>query len=129
MVKVRVLAFLLCERATKNPDETVTLHGLFDRIIIPSTSAVPRLFFVYYKVVVEEPSTVSLRIVDPSGHEIAGNWRDSLPPVGPIQTIWALTTTLFRQPGHYNLELRQQNDDSEALSLAAQRLLVDHQSG
>ena len=48
-----MLAFLLCENATKGRDGKVTLHGLFDRIIIPRSTRDDKLFFVYYKIVVD----------------------------------------------------------------------------
>jgi hypothetical protein len=43
-----------------------------------------------------------------------------------MQAIWALTSTLFKQPGRYVLELIQETDDSEALSLATMLFVVDH---
>ena len=125
MVKCKVLAFLLCERATREPDGKASLHGLFDRIIIPRTPANPKLFFVYYKVVVTEPCKVSLKVTDSSGRDITGNWRESLTQIGPIQSVWALTSSLFTQPGQYFLELRQGADGSEMLSLASMLLVVE----
>jgi hypothetical protein len=44
MEPCKVLAFLLCERATTDPDGKVTSHGLFDRIIIPRTALNPKVF-------------------------------------------------------------------------------------
>jgi hypothetical protein len=128
MEKCELLAFLLCEKATLGPDRKVTLYDLFDRIIVPRTPAKPKLFFVYYKVVVKEPCTVSLRVIDSLGREVPGNWRDSLTQIGPMQAIWALTSSLFKQPGPYVLELKQETDDSEALSLATMLFLVDYRS-
>jgi hypothetical protein len=107
MARCKVLAFLLCESASRGADGKVTLHGLFDRMIIPATATHPKVFFVYYKVVVNEPCTVSLQVIDPAGHEIPGNWRDPLPQIGPVQAIWALWSSLFKQPGSYRLQLRQ----------------------
>jgi hypothetical protein len=129
MEKCKLLAFLLCERATRGPDGKVTLHGLFDRIILPRTQAPPLLFFIYYKTVVNEPCTVTLRIIDldRSRSEIPGNWRDSFSQVGPIQSIWALTSSLFKEPGHYAFELRQEAEDSGALSLASMLFVVERQ--
>ncbi len=59
--------------------------------------------------------------------EIPGNWRDSIGQIGPIQSIWALTTTLFKQPGRYALELKQESDDADVVSLATTLLVVDQQ--
>jgi len=128
MERCKVLAFLLCEKATAGPDGKVTLHGLFDRIIVPRTPAKPKLFFVFYKVVVKEPCTVSLRVIDSLGREVPGNWRDSLTQIGPMQATWALTSSLFKQPGPYVLELKQETDDSEALSLATMLFVVEQES-
>jgi hypothetical protein len=125
MAKARVLAFLLCDSATRDRDGKVTLHGLFDRIIAPRTLREVKLFFVYYRVVVEEACAVALRVTDPGGDEVVGNWRDSLTALGPMQTVWALSSTLFKQPGPYALELMQENGDSEPLSLAQMRLTVE----
>lgn len=127
MERCKVLAFLLCERATAAPDGKVTLHGLFDRIIVPQIPAKPKLFFVFYKVVVKEPCTVSLRVIDSLGSEVPGNWRDSLAQIGPMQATWALTSSLFKQPGPYVLELRQETDEAEPISLATTLFVVDQE--
>ena len=127
MARCKVLAFLLCEKASADSNGKVTLHGLFDRIIVPRTPAKPKLFFVFYKVVVEEPCTVSLRVTDSAGLDFLGNWRDSLSQIGPMQAIWALTTSLFKQPGPYVLELRQEAEDAEPVALATMRFVVKQQ--
>jgi hypothetical protein len=125
MAKCKLLAFLMCERATREPDGKVTLHGVFDRITIPRGPATPKLFFVYYKVVVGQPCTMALRVIDPLRGEIGGSWRDSIVQLGPVHSIWSLSSTLFTTPGHYALELRQETDDSDVLSLASTLLVVD----
>lgn len=127
MKKCKPLAFLLCEKASRASDGKVTLHGLFDRMIIPRKAATPKMFFIYYKVVVQEPCTVSLKAVDPAGREIPLPWRDSLSEIGPVQGIWALTTTLFPQPGNYALGLMQLNEGSEPVSLASTIMIVDQE--
>ena len=129
MAKCKVLAFLLCDNATRGREGKVTLHGLFDRIIAPRAPTDVRLFFVYYRVVVEEPCAIALRVIDPQGHEVPGNWHDSLTGRGPMQTVWALSSTLFKQPGPYALELTQENDGLEPLSLAQMRLTVEESEG
>jgi|SRR5271157_1313362 len=127
MAKCKVLAFLLCDRPTMDSDGKVTLHGLFDRIILPPppASPQPKRFFVYYKVDVGEPCTVSLRVIDPTGQELDGPWRDSLVDVGLVQTSWMLTSTYFEQPGHYELELREESEGSEPFLLTRMRFVVD----
>lgn len=127
MAKCKVLAFLLCENATRARDGKVTLHGLFDRIIIPQTPRDDKLFFVYYKIVAEGACTVSLRVLHSSGQEIPGNWRDSFSHLGPVQSIWALVSSLFKQPGNYVLELRQEMEGLEPLSLASMLFVVDQE--
>ncbi|MGB7590710.1 MAG: hypothetical protein WCD04_06940 [Terriglobia bacterium] len=129
MAKCKLLAFLLCDSATQDSDGKVTLHGLFDRVILPHGSAPPKDFFVFYRVDVKEPCTVTLRVVDPVGNEIAGNWRDSLSQIGPMQTVRALDTSRFMQPGRYVLELSQESDDLTALSLARMQLIVEKEGG
>ncbi len=127
MAKCKLLAFLLCEEATRDQHGKVTVHGIFDRIIIPRAAANPKVFFVFYKIVVEQPSTVTLRIIDlnRSNSEIPGKWRDTISQVGPVQSIWALHTGLFKQPGPYVLELRLETDNLAALSLASMLFVVD----
>jgi len=127
MAKCKVLAFLLCENATKSRDDKVTLHGLFDRIVVPHDSRHDKLFFVYYKIVVDGACTVSLRITHSSGQEIQGNWRDSFSHVGPVQSIWALVSSLFEQPGNYLLELRQELQAAQPLLLASMLFVVDRE--
>jgi len=115
MAKCKVLAFLLCDNATRDRDGKVTLHGLFDRIIIPRTPRDEKLFFIYYKIVADGACTISLRVLHSTGQEVSGNWRDSFSHNGPVQSIWALVSSLFKQPGNYVLELRQEMEGSEPL--------------
>ena len=129
MRKCELLAFLLCDSATQDSDGKVSLHGLFDRIILPQGSAPPKDFFVYYKVDVKEPCTVILRVVDPAGNEIAGSWRDPPSQIGLMQAVWALDSSRFMQPGRYLLELRQDSGDLMALPLAHMLLIVEEEGG
>jgi hypothetical protein len=127
MANCKVLAFLLCENATKDRDGKVILYNLFDRIVIPRTPRSDKSFFVYYKIVVKEPCIISLRAIHFSGREISGNWRDKHSQIGPIQSLWTLAASLFRQPGNYALELRQEIEGSESLALMRSLLIVDEE--
>ena len=131
MEKCKLLAFLLCESATLNrSDGKVTLHGVFDRLIIPKVRTLDKEkdFFVYYKlVVVEQPCTIVLKVTDPAGGEVKGNWRDTIDQTGPVHSIWALISELFVTPGTYVLELRQETDGSDGLSLAGTAVVVDRE--
>ena len=129
MAKCKLLAFLLCDSATQDSDGKVTLHGLFDRVIVPQGPAPPKDFFVYYRVDVKEPCTITLRVIDPAGNEIPGNWRDSLSQIGPMQAVWALDTSRFMQPGRYVFELSQESDDLTVLSLAHMLLTIEKEGG
>jgi hypothetical protein len=131
---VRLLAFLMCESATINGNESVTLHRLFDGLQIPiSRAGLPgpphTVFFVFYKIVTEAPCTISLRIAKPSGEHVAGEWADSvtLPSAAPVtwQSIWAVSTVLFQEAGLYTLELLW-SDDRPAIQIAQTQLLVEH---
>jgi hypothetical protein len=126
MAKARLLAFLLCDNATRDRDGKISLHGVFDRIIAPRAHRDVKIFYVYYRVVVEQPCAVALKVIDPAGHEVhEGNRRDSLPELGPMQTVWSLSSAFFSQPGNYVLELRQETENSEPLTLAQMRLAVE----
>jgi hypothetical protein len=127
MAKCKLLAFLLCERASVSPesDRKVTLHHLFDRIIIPPNLKERDLVFAYYKVVAEAPCILSLRVIGPQQREVQGNWRDSIGQAGPIQGVWALDTGRFKEPGVYNLVLEEENDSPQSDVLASTRLAVD----
>jgi len=127
MERCKLLAFLLCEKATSGPGGKVTLQGLFDRIIIPRIPASPRLFFVFYRIVVKAPCSISLRVVNAAGREIPGNWRDVLAETGPMQAVWALSSNLFQQPGPYVLELRQEAEGVETIPLSSTVLFVDEE--
>jgi len=84
------------------------------------------IFYVYYRVVVDEPCAIALRVIDPGGHEVCeANRRDSLPELGPMQTVWSLSSAFFSQPGDYVLELAQEADNSELRTLAKMRLAVE----
>ncbi len=126
MTRCKVLAFLLCDRASKGPDGKVDLHGIFDRIVVPAP-AQPRLFHVFYKVAIDRPCTISLKVVDPPSGEIPGNWRDPIERSGLIQSVWALTTTLFKHPGSYGFELSYESDDTEPRLLVTTLLVVDQE--
>lgn len=130
MAKCKVLAFLLCESASRGADGKVTLHGLFDRIVTPLAPRATKTFFVYYKIVVKEPCTIGLRIYylnSQLDNEIQGDWRDSFSQLGPVQGIWALTTNLFNQPGNYALKLEQVMENSEPVGLADTLMVVDQE--
>jgi hypothetical protein len=97
----------------------VTLHDLFDGIILPVRGGVfppsrpnSQTFFIFYKVAADQQCRISLKVLDPSGREVPGNWRDSITPQGPSiwQAIWALNSSLFNMPGDYHLDLMQEND-------------------
>jgi hypothetical protein len=130
MAKCKLLAFLLCEKASvaPAPDNRVTLRHLFDRIIVAPTPEEPEEFYAYFKIVVDEPCTMALRVIDPGQREIPGNWRDSIAQIGPIQGVWLLDINLFREPGVYVFELREESDGSDSYSLASTRLVVDRGS-
>ena len=127
MAKCKLLAFLLCERASAapEPDNKVTLHNLFDRMILPRNPEKTELIFAYYKIVAEAPCTVALRVIDPQQRELPGNWRHPIKQTGPIQGVWALHTGLFREPGRYRLELREESEGLEPHTLASTRLVVE----
>jgi hypothetical protein len=127
MARCKLLAFLLCERASAapEPDNKVTLHHLFDRMILPRNSEKTDLIFAYYKIVVDAPCTVALTVIDPQQREIRGNWRHSIGQTGPLQGVWALDTGLFKEPGTYDLELKEEGDGSGSHTLASTRLVVD----
>jgi len=128
MANCRLLAFLLCESASvaPEPDNRVTLHHLLDRIILPRTPEKTDVTFVwaYYKVAVDAPCTVALRVVNPQGREVPGSRRHSIDRIGPVQGVWALDTDLFKEPGPYVLELNEETDSPESHPLARTRLDV-----
>jgi hypothetical protein len=87
---VRLLAFLACAKATVDAEGRVTLQQLFDGLVLSPSGSTPRprfpgphrhrdqMFLVFYKIVVDMPCTVMLRVAKPSGEEISGDWRDSI---------------------------------------------------
>lgn len=138
---VKLLAFLLCERATFSKGEKVSLHELFDGLRInrpasgpppppgtPRTGPSERVFYVFYKIVTSTPCTMSLRVVNPSGVEIPGNWVDPIEMWSAsefvFQSIWALTTGLFPEPGRYLLELLC-SDGAAPMPVAQTQLYVE----
>ena len=134
MPKCKVLALLLCESWLKDEDGKVTLHGVFDRIIKPRSAKTHKPFFVYYKIVVEIPCKVSLRVNYPQRpaefgwHNMfkAFHSHDSFSEPGPVQSLWPLTTVIFQQPGKYAIELIQE-DGPQLLSLASTVVVVDQE--
>lgn len=127
MATTRCLAFLLCDRWSRAQDDKVNLHGIFDRIVKPPArdSGPRRIFYVFYKVMVGEPCKLELRLFDPRSGPLPGPWSDEIRDVGLMQTVWALTTNQFEQPGTYTLELREVLPDSTQVSLATTELVVD----
>lgn len=140
MGNCKVLAFLLCDKATIDRAGRVTLHELFDGIVIPRGDVarpfprfgVPRnnsqMFHAFYKINADQQCRISLGILDPSGREVPGNWRDSITPQSPSvwQAIWELPAALFHDPGWYKLDLVQENDYplQTSFCLASTSLLV-----
>jgi len=136
MANCKLLAFVLCNKANVDQHGRVTLHDLFDGIVIPQPSRTRRFpragpgnlesFCVFYKIVADQQCRIALKVIDPSGVEIPGNWRDSITPQGPSvwQAIWGVSASLFQLPGQYKLELVQETDYSTPLSLASMPLLV-----
>jgi hypothetical protein len=94
-------------------------------MVLPRNRARTELIFAYYKVVVDAPCTVALRVIDPQQREIRGNWRYSIGQSGPVQGVWALHTGLFKEAGLYRLELREESEGSEPHTLASTRLVVE----
>src|SRR6266568_7238953 len=80
----RLLAFLICERATVGQSGKVTLHELFDGMSI----AKPRMpsykvrgdrpnFYVYYKVVAYRPLTIAVPPFGAGGSQRRSTYRAS----------------------------------------------------
>ena len=115
MAACEVLAFLFCDRASKSSDGKASLRGLFDTIVVSPARRpmVPRLrvlreptdFFVFYKAAVHRPCTLSLRVFDPNGGEIASEWSDPIEQPGLVQSVWVMATAFFLQEGRYRFEL------------------------
>jgi len=139
MADCKVLAFLLCDKTTVDPQGRVTLHALFDGIVISPPSTTRRRspftshknaegFYVFYKIVADQPCRIALKVLNPTGVEIPGNWRDSINPQGPSvwQAIWGLSASLFQVPGQYQLDLIQEIDYPmpRSFSLASTPLVV-----
>jgi hypothetical protein len=132
MEQTRCLALLLCDGATRAANGKVNLYGVFDRIQIKVDSSRPDLvvgsetpahlnnptavFFVFYKVIATESSTLQLVVEDPTGRPVTGQWLDEIPQPGLIQTLWCLNLKDFASPGTYTLRLiRGQQTLSETL--------------
>jgi len=137
MANCKLLAFLLCNKANVDQHGRMTLHDLFDGIVIPQPSRTRHfpsfgsgknleVFYVFYKIVADQQCRIALKVLDPSGVEIPGNWRDSITPQGPSvwQAIWGLSASLFQVPGRYELDLVQETDYSAPLPLASTPLVV-----
>jgi Family of unknown function (DUF6941) len=114
----RCLAFLLCDGASRAANGKINLHGIFDRIYVSESSRGPvgaerpahlsnktPLFFVFYKVIVKQPCTLQLKVEDPRGGSLNGNWRDEISVPGTIQTVWCLHLKDFAMDGSYTLRL------------------------
>ena len=126
MVTSQCLAFLLCDKASKSPEGKANLEGVFDRIVTPQLPTPrPQFFFSYYQAALDQPCAVVLKLFGPDGDEIRGAWRDEIREAGLVQSVWTLTTTLFKHPGTYRLELRQIRRDATESVLISRELVVD----
>ncbi len=121
MAANKALAFLFCDKAAKGSGEKVNLYGIFDRIATRQVPAVHALFFVFYKVTVDQPCRIELRVSDPRNSKISGPWSDEIKQPGLVQSVWCLKAMDFEQPGTYRFELWR---DSREL-LATTDLVVD----
>jgi len=129
MAMCKLQVFLLCESAcvSREPDNRVSLHHLFDRIILPRTPERTDITIVwaYYKIVADAPCTVALRVTDPRQREVPGNRRHSIEQGGRVRGVWALDTGLFTEPGQYLLELQEVTHVSQPNCLASIPLVVE----
>jgi Family of unknown function (DUF6941) len=118
MEENRCLAFLLCDGASRAANGKISLHGIFDRIRVSHGPGGPmgadrparlgnktRLFFVFYKVVLEQPCTLQLLVQDPRGGSVTGELRDEITAPGITQTVWCLHLKDFSADGRYTLRL------------------------
>jgi Family of unknown function (DUF6941) len=116
MTKVKLLAFLICDHVTRDSDGKVTIHDIFDRIVLPRIP-VPyqrdRNFSVYYKVEALKPCVVSLCVRGPQRNAIPhGSWAHPIQQAGLMQSYWSLAHSLFGAPGTYMLQFSQRDDIS-----------------
>jgi hypothetical protein len=132
---VNLLAFLVCAKASVDESGRLTLHELFDGLAIQRSGSFRpqfpkwRVFFVFYKVIADTPCTVMLRVAKPSGEEIPGDWSHSITAAvgepSTWQSLWALSTDPFQEPGLYQLELLYSHGgQSTRYVLASTHLLV-----
>jgi hypothetical protein len=126
MERIRCLALLLCDGASRAANGKINLHGIFDQIQIKVDPARPDwvvakekpahlndptpLFYVFYKVVVTEPCALQLAVEDPRGTSVRGEWRDEVSGPGLIQTVWCLNLKQFAVAGTYRFRLISDNE-------------------
>jgi uncharacterized protein DUF6941 len=117
MAGCTVLAFLFCDRPSIDAAGKTRLDGIFDVILMPRIPAEePTVVYVYYKAAVGRPCTLSMKVCDPANGEITGSWSDRIERPGLFQSVWSVSTALFKQPGAYRFELWR--DSSECLVTA-----------
>jgi hypothetical protein len=137
MERIRCLALLLCDGASRAANGKINLHGIFDQIQVkvdparkdwvvakekPAHLNNPTpLFYVFYKVAVTEPCTLQLAVEDPAGGLVRGEWQDEIPEPGLIQTVWCLNLKDFAAAGTYTFRLVSENQTLSETALEVSR--------
>ena len=139
MADCKLLAFLLCDKATLDQYGGVSLHSPSKPIVIylPRTRQLPipgknaESLYVFYRIVADQYCRIALRVLDPLGVEITGICRDFIEPqqedASVYQAVWGLGATLFETPGRYVLCLVQETDSAAPITLASTPLFVSRQ--
>jgi hypothetical protein len=133
MADCKLIAFLLCDKASVDVEGAVTLHAPAQGFVIHR----PRMrnlgsakhadtAFIFYRIITDQQCRIALKVRDPFEVEITGICRDFINPQEDSvhQGVWILGANLFEIQGRYVLELVQEVEGSPPRSLAATSLFV-----
>jgi hypothetical protein len=133
MADCKLIAFLLCDKASVDVDGAVTLHAPPQGVVIhrprmrnlASTKQADSAF-IFYRIITDQECRIALKVRDPLEVEITGICRDFINPQEESvhQGVWVLGANLFEVPGRYVLELVQEVEGTPPRSLAATSLFV-----
>ena len=105
MAMLEVLALLLCDHGTVDPQGKVTLHGLFDTLQAPTVPIHHPRLTVFWKCHFPAPGEVWIEITGPDRALMMVTPRKRIDRAGMAQEVHDLTALTFPTGGTYHVRL------------------------
>jgi hypothetical protein len=114
-------ALLTCDAVARDPNNKITLYGIFDRIWADSFPAIHPMLSVYWKCYVPGPGRVSVRIMKPDGSQLMDLEPAETAQEAHLSGTFTLSPIEFPIDGTYTLALRYNEKDIMTTNLRLQK--------